>query len=63
MCVWRNIMARSCNLCCSGKARGITYSECVCVSNLSYPARKAHAPCFIVMCVLSGEAIFLHTVS
>jgi len=27
----RNIEARSCNNCCSGKAISITYSECACV--------------------------------
>ena len=28
MCVQRNIEARSCNHCCSGKVTKITYSEC-----------------------------------
>jgi hypothetical protein len=31
MYVSRNTEVRSCNLCCSGKAMSITYSECVCV--------------------------------
>jgi hypothetical protein len=29
MCVLRNIEARLCNRCCSGKTVSITYSECV----------------------------------
>jgi len=40
--VYRNNEARSCNLCCSGKATRITYSECMC--SLSYAACSAHAP-------------------
>ena len=33
----------------------------VCVCSLSYPARKAHAPCYIVICGLSGyNSFFLH---
>jgi len=32
MYVQRNIEARSCNHCCSGKAMSITYSECVFVA-------------------------------
>ena len=39
--VWRNIEARSCNHCCSGKATSITYSECVFCS-LRYAACNAH---------------------
>jgi hypothetical protein len=35
----------------------------VCVCNLSYPACKAHAPYYIVMCGLSGSAIFLNIIS
>jgi hypothetical protein len=31
MYIWRNTEAHSCNHCWSGKARGITYSECGCV--------------------------------
>jgi hypothetical protein len=37
----RNIVARSRNQCCRGKAITITYIECVC--SFSYPAYKAHA--------------------
>jgi hypothetical protein len=32
MYVKRNIQARSCNQCCSGKAISMTYSECVFVA-------------------------------
>jgi len=34
--------ARSRNHCCSGRAKSISYSDCVC--SLRYPANKAHAP-------------------
>jgi hypothetical protein len=46
-----NIEARSCNRCCSRKVIGITYSECVCVCGLIYPARNAHVPYYIVVCL------------
>jgi hypothetical protein len=33
----------------------------MCVSSLTYSARKAHAPCFIVICGFSDSyRIFLH---
>ena len=32
-------------------------------SNLNYPARKANAPYYIVICVPSGFNIFLHIIS
>jgi hypothetical protein len=36
----------------------------MCVSAaLSYPARTAHAPCYIVICHLSGSTIFFHIIS
>jgi hypothetical protein len=41
----------------------VAYSVCVCVCvcvGLSYPACKAHAPNYIVICDLSGSTIFLH---
>ena len=40
MYVKRNIEARSCNHCCSGKEIRIKYREC----SFSHPARNAHAP-------------------
>jgi len=33
---------------------------CVCVCSVSYPACKAHAPYYTVICGLSGFTIFLH---
>jgi hypothetical protein len=35
----------------------------VCVCSLSYPACKAHAPCYSVICGLTGSAIFFHIIS
>jgi hypothetical protein len=67
MNVYLNIEARSRNHCCHGKAIGITYCKCVCVClsvcSLSYPACKAHAPYYIVICGLSGCTIFFHIIS
>jgi len=57
-----NIDARSCNHYCRGKTIIITYFECVCCS-VSYPACKASAPYYIVICVLSGCTIFFHIIS
>ena len=42
MYVKRNIEARSCKYCCSGKALSISQSECIC--SLRCPACTAHAP-------------------
>ena len=39
----------------------VLYSLCVC--SLSYPARKAHAPYYIVICGLSGCTTFFHIIS
>ena len=38
-------------------------SVCVGVCCLSYPARKAHALCYTVICGLSSCTIFLHIIS
>jgi hypothetical protein len=43
------------------KATRITYSECVC--SLSYPACKAHAPYYTVICGLFGGATIFFNVS
>jgi hypothetical protein len=32
-------------------------------SCLGYPAFKAHAPCYIVICDLSGSTSFFHIIS
>jgi hypothetical protein len=42
------------------KAVSIKYYVCVC--SLSYPAFKAHAPCYIVTCGLSGSTVFFHLI-
>jgi hypothetical protein len=46
--------------CCHVKAKSITHSEYVC--SLSYPACKAHAPYYFVICGLSGSKIFFHII-
>ena len=46
-------------ICCSGKVVCVTYCERVC--SLSYPARKSHAPYYIVICGLSGCTFFCPT--
>jgi hypothetical protein len=42
VCVQRNIEARSCDNCCSGKVMSITQHVCIC--SLRYPAYNAHEP-------------------
>jgi hypothetical protein len=54
--------ARSRNHCCRGKALIIKHYAYV-FSSLSYPACKAHAPYYIVICGLSGSTIFFHIIS
>jgi hypothetical protein len=55
-----NTEVRSRNHCCRVKAISITYSESV--RSLSYPARKAYAPYYIVICGLYGFTIFSHII-
>jgi hypothetical protein len=38
------------------------YIRCECVCSLSYPARKAHAPCYIVICGLSSSTALFHII-
>ena len=53
----RNIKARSCNNCCSGKAINITYAECVFVAlGIHHAMRMRH----IAICGLSGYTTFFH---
>jgi hypothetical protein len=52
--------ARSCNLCCSGKAIIITYSECVFIAlGIQHATRMRH----IVICGLPGSTVFFHFIS
>jgi hypothetical protein len=58
--VLRSIEARSCNYCCSGQARSITYFECVFVA-LGIPVCNAYA-LFFNLCP-AGCTIFFHIIS
>ena len=53
----------SCNHRFRGKVRSVTYSECVCVCSISYPACKAHSQYYIVTCSRSVSTILLHIIS
>ena len=59
----RSINAPARNYCCSGKAIRTTYSECVSVCSLSYPACNAHVLYYIVICGLSASTILLNITS
>ena len=53
----RNIEARLCNHCCSGKAVSVTYSDCVFVAlGVHHAMRMRH----IVISGLPGSTIFFH---
>ena len=60
--LWRNVEARSCNHCFSGKAISISYSECVCVCvcSLGYPACNAYAPYCCLLWRVQLYNIFPH---
>jgi len=62
MCVYIHIEARSRNHCCRGKTKKY-YIFRVFVSNLCYPARKEHAPCYVVICGVSGCTVLSRIVS
>jgi len=49
MYIQRNIEARSCNHCCSGKAASISYSECVSEALVIWHAKHMHL-IFIAAC-------------
>jgi hypothetical protein len=51
------------NHCCSGKSINNNILIVCLHSCLSYPACKAHALYYIVMCVLCGSTIFFHIIS
>jgi hypothetical protein len=56
----RNIVARSCNHCCSGKGITIAYSECVFVASVIQHAMHMRS---IAISGLSHSIIFLHIIS
>ena len=58
----RQIYARLCNNCYSGRTINITYSECVFVALVIQHA-NAHVQCDIVICDLSGSTILFHIIS
>ena len=60
MYVQRNIEARSCNRCCSGKAMSITYCECVFVA-LGAQNAKHHIILPSVACL--NLQYFFHIIS
>jgi hypothetical protein len=60
MYVQRNIEARSCNNCYSGKAISITQSQCVFVALCIQHAMRM---CHIVICGLPGCTVFFRIVS
>ena len=60
MFVLRNVDARSCNHCCSGKAISITHSECVSVALGILHAMRMRQ---IAICVLPRSTTFSHIIS
>jgi hypothetical protein len=60
MYVYRNTGARSCNQCCSGKAKSVTYSEGMFVALVTQHAMRMR---HIVFCGLYGCTVFFSTLS
>jgi hypothetical protein len=60
MYLQNNTDARSCNHRCMWKSN--KYHLFVCVCNLSYPAWKAHALYYIVVCLMSFCILFFHII-
>ena len=58
MYVSGSTQARSRNYFSCGISISVKYSVCVCVCSFIYPARKALAKCYAVICGLSGTVIF-----
>ena len=60
MYIQSNTKARACNHYCTGKAIGITYSECLPIAlGIQREMRMRH----VVICDLSGSTIFFPTLS
>jgi hypothetical protein len=62
MYVQRNIVGRSRNHCCRGKASGTSYAVSVSVTFI-HRTCHAHAPYYIVICGLASSIIFFHIFS
>jgi hypothetical protein len=57
-----NMVARSRNHFCRGKAIRITYSECVSVALVIQHAKRMHHVIFVI-CSLSDSTVFFHIIS